>query len=726
MIKRMLTCFLAAALILALSAIAIGTNLKITLKDGTAVYYAIDDIASMEFVEDGASKQPAPTTAPSSKGGVQAIRPLEMAAISKVFNAPLETFWTQVGAAGGSFQKFARLENGQLIIDVPSGNSWGKTGIMSSEPLFTISAAMERNPVKILIELDPSKTDGFVVALNPVRDTDAWNRTNLWAFWGKAAGTNKSHFGLTSFQGEGDYRVNSEKEGRSVPQFLLLTVWPGKAELKDPVSGETFTANYSWLKEGVQPYFFIFSSPLAAGGPSKLAVKSIEVFGAAKVAESSVNSSPLKGFEGVADISMRFEGSQLDPFWGKIAVIGGNFEKFARMGDKKLSINVPAGNSWGKTGIVSKAPVFSVQAGMASNPARILLEFDPAETENFVAALAPTMYPDVWLTTNTWIGWVKKPGTEISSFVLASPQGEGAPTTDAEKVGRKNPQYVAITVYPGKVEVTDLVSGETLTASYSWIKTGTPIYFYLFSSPYKEGGPAKFSVKSFEIYGLGKQASTEGVKGADVLSEAGLAGTPSMVEDFEGPLSSLWERLEVVGGNFSRFAKVANGELTVDVPSGNIWGKTGILSSFPMFTVESNMSTKPVKVLVELNEKLSENVLLALSGIKNPDVWLTTNVWASFMKKPGSADTNFLLTSSQGDGAPLDKVTRSNRPNPKYLLLTIWPGKVEFQDLDTKETLTANYPWLKVGTPVYFYAFVHPWESGGPAKMSIKSIKIFK
>ncbi len=724
--KKALTYCLAATLILTLSSIALGTSLKITLKDGTVVYYEIDDIAQMEFIEDAASGQQAPIVVPPAAGAGQTIRPAEMVAVSKSFNGPLDPFWTQVGAAGGNFQKFAKLENGQLNIDVPSGNSWGKTGIMSSEPLFTITKGMAQDPVKILIELDPSGTDGFVIALNPVRDTDAWNRTNLWGFWGKVAGTNKSHFGLTSYQGEGDYRANSEKEGRAVPQFLLLTIWPGKAELKDPVSGETFTANYSWLKEGVQPYFFIFSSPLAASGPSKLAVKSIEVFGAAKVAEFSTNPAPLKGFEGAPDINMQFEGTQLDPYWSKIAVVGGNFDKFAKISGGKLSINVSSGNSWGKTGVVSKAPVFTVETGMASNPARILLEFDPSETENFVAALAPTMYPDVWLTTNTWISWVKKPGTEISSFVLASPQGEGAPTTEAEKAGRKNPQHMSITVYPGKVEVKDLVSGETLVGNYSWMKAGTPVYFYLFSSPYIEGGPAKFSLKSFKVFGLGKQEAVEGGMETDVLADAGITGTPAMIEEFEEPLSSLWDKIEVVGGNFNKFAKVANGELTIDVPSGNSWGKTGILSAFPMLTVESGMSTRPARILVEFNQQLTENVLLALSEIKNPDVWLTTNVWANYMKKPGSADTNFILVSSQGEGAPTDKATRSDRPIPKYLMLTIWPGKVEFKDLDTKETLTANYPWIKVGTPIYFYAFVHPWEMGGPAKMSIKSIKIYK
>jgi hypothetical protein len=270
------------------------------------------------------------------------------------------------------------------------------------------------------------------------------------------------------------------------------------------------------------------------------------------------------------------------------------------------------------------------------------------------------------------------------------------------------------------------VSGETLVANYSWIKAGTQVYFYLFSSPYKEGGPAKFSLKSFNVYGLGKQPAVVGGKEADVLADAGITGAPAMIEEFEGPLSSLWEKIEVVGGNFSRFAKVENGELTVDVPSGNSWGKTGIMSAFPMLTVESGMSTRPARVLVEFNQQLTENVLLALSEIKNPDVWNTTNVWANFMKKPGSADTNFILVSSQGEGAPTDKATRNDRPVPKYLLLTIWPGKVEFKDLDTKETLIGSYAWIKVGTPIYFYAFVHPWEMGGPAKMSIKSIRIYK
>ena len=45
-----------------------------------------------------------------------------------------------------------------------------------------------------------------------------------------------------------------------------------------------------------------------------------------------------------------------------------------------------------------------------------------------------------------------------------------------------------------------------------------------------------------------------------------------------GGLGEVWDKLQAVGGNFDKFARFDRGALVVDVPAGNYWGKTGVLS----------------------------------------------------------------------------------------------------------------------------------------------------
>ena len=202
--------------------------------------------------------------------------------LEEEFENGLSSTWTTLGYSGGDFQKFAKIENGALVISVPKGNGAGRTGIMSAEPLFKVNTAMKNDPVRIVIEFDQANTDNFVVALSSVKDQNAWKLPNLWIFWNRISGTDRSHFGISSIQGEGDYRTNSEKNGRPVPHYLMLTIWPAKVELKDLDTNEKFDGSYTWLKEGAAPYLFIFANPIMQGNEAKMAVKSIRVYGTVK------------------------------------------------------------------------------------------------------------------------------------------------------------------------------------------------------------------------------------------------------------------------------------------------------------------------------------------------------------------------------------------------------------------------------------------------------------
>ena len=82
---------------------------------------------------------------------------------------------------------------------------------------------------------------------------------------------------------------------------------------------------------------------------------------------------------------MIFEGKE-SPLWEPIGLAGGDFAKFARYEKGLLAIDVPAGRSWSKTGLVSAAPALQVAPYGETAPYRFIIRTDPERTSGFVVA----------------------------------------------------------------------------------------------------------------------------------------------------------------------------------------------------------------------------------------------------------------------------------------------------------------------------------------------------
>jgi hypothetical protein len=89
--------------------------------------------------------------------------------------------WETVGVAGGNFKKFGRFENGKMIVSVPEKNRWGKTGILSKEPIIDLDYyTLEKAPCRLKISVDPASTTGYAMALDGSRNADMWRSHRLW------------------------------------------------------------------------------------------------------------------------------------------------------------------------------------------------------------------------------------------------------------------------------------------------------------------------------------------------------------------------------------------------------------------------------------------------------------------------------------------------------------------------------------------------------------------
>ncbi|MGI6130960.1 MAG: hypothetical protein ACOYES_03715 [Bacillota bacterium] len=91
---------------------------------------------------------------------------------------------------------------------------------------------------------------------------------------------------------------------------------------------------------------------------------------------------------------------------------------------------MPKGNSWGKTGIQSRQPIFTVDGSFAAQPGLILIRLDPGKVALQVSGMDDPAVIDM--------GWIGE-GTPVYLQVFSSPEAEGgsaAVSIDRIQVGR--------------------------------------------------------------------------------------------------------------------------------------------------------------------------------------------------------------------------------------------------------------------------------------------------
>jgi hypothetical protein len=195
-----------------------------------------------------------------------------------------------------------------------------------------------------------------------------------------------------------------------------------------------------------------------------------------------------------------------------------------------------------------------------------------------------------------------------------------------------------------------------------------------------------------------------------------------ITEEFKGgKLSALWEPIGVAGGSFKRFARLDPGKLTVSVPAGNSWGKTGVMSREPLFTVEESMAKTPLTIDFAFGNDAGTGYCIVLSAVKDPDVWRQPNVWLHWSRK-SDEEGAFYFANTQDSGEDYGEARTAAKAD-RMVTLSVSPETVKV-DTSQGKHLTGSFSWLKAGTPVHLYVFSHPLHAGGPAGLVLHSIRV--
>ena len=110
-------------------------------------------------------------------GDAAAVEPLPL---TTIFDGAMSAAWEPAEVAGGNFAKFARFEDGALTVDAPEGNSWAKTGLLSTEPVVALDHRVTMAPTRLAITLDPAKPENLVVALSSNKVAEMWPDHAVW------------------------------------------------------------------------------------------------------------------------------------------------------------------------------------------------------------------------------------------------------------------------------------------------------------------------------------------------------------------------------------------------------------------------------------------------------------------------------------------------------------------------------------------------------------------
>ena len=163
------------------------------------------------------------------------------------------------------------------------------------------------------------------------------------------------------------------------------------------------TTPWTALREGLGLRVWVYAQPDRAGLPVAMGLRSIALTQRLGAPHAAAPPAP-----GVAELPVKtlFDGRNA-PAWEPIGVAGGDFARFAKWGDGRLIVQTQEKSSWAKTGLLSAAPVASLDARLYQTPYRLTLQVDPKATSGFAVAIGPTKAPDMWPTDRLWTSLIR-------------------------------------------------------------------------------------------------------------------------------------------------------------------------------------------------------------------------------------------------------------------------------------------------------------------------------
>ena len=313
-----------------------------------------------------------------------------------LFDGADSALFVHHSAAGGEFDRDARVGDGALVVDVAEGSGWGKVGIQSPEPLVWLDDFIRDAEVTVTYSIDAGRSTGFVAALaqpgwGGVGGNDPGNPNIAFAWFQTPDGASRAELHVNPHSQDDFWSTTGMQ---TAPATVSFTLRPGEvtvtAEGYDPI-----TKPWDVAADGVGLRVWAYAQAEHANAPVKLVLTRITVDRRYPTA--------MRGPASVAPLPLTtvFDGA-MNATWEPTEVAGGSFARFARLEDGALKVDAPEGNSWAKTGLLSAKPLITLDHRVIMAPARLAITLDPTKPENLVVGLSTKKLADMWPDHVVW------------------------------------------------------------------------------------------------------------------------------------------------------------------------------------------------------------------------------------------------------------------------------------------------------------------------------------
>lgn len=302
-----------------------------------------------------------------------------------------------VSWGGGSLEEFGRVDGDGLLVALPAGARTAGVGVASRGSPVTLGDLDGGDATTMRIALASAETDSLIVVLCPGEMVPCMSEPSLQI----RASTSVAGADLSLWTDAG--LLAKEELPGGMPEHLTVRI-DRDAVYLFPAAGEPLMAE---RPRGLVSFaaldVVIAALPTEAGGRVRVRSLSVDT-------DLQTVSAPLP----VPDATASVFPATAAGLWRETASSGGDFAAFATLGDDGLAVSVPAGHSWGVTGIVSDRPMLGLPDGDDSPaPERLHGTVDPTGSDGFAIAILPDAQGDVWLSS---IGYADVSRMQDGSF----------------------------------------------------------------------------------------------------------------------------------------------------------------------------------------------------------------------------------------------------------------------------------------------------------------------
>ena len=521
--------------------------------------------------------------------------------------------WRTLGVSGDSFESFGRFANGAMRVDIPAGHAWAKIGMRSAAPLVVFDPAAPDRAQELRFEFEPGGTSAYVLAVARRDGADEWSVHDARFSWARSAdgrhGTATLHIRT---------KVAAVVEtGPEAPDVVLMRIDSGGSVRVTLPDGQSVEARLRDRPGAAGYHIHALTNAREANAPAAIALQRIVL---------ATGLPPAVGLPVFPDLpaeSVLFDGT-LGGVWLRHAAHGGSFADHARLAGDGLHVRIPEGSGWSKAGLLSDGgPVWLT--GLTDG-AEVALDFEiePATTSGFVLALTQSGWGGVGGNDpgkpRALFFWRRPAGAETALVdVSLNPEGPGG-NLSAE-APQDAPGLVRFVLRPG--EITIAAEGlAPFTRPWPMAADGAAFNIYAYAHPAEADAAAGLHLRRIRMLRQPGQPS------APPEPAPGVAPLPTETV-FEGRPSEAWEPIGVAGGDFDAFARYENGRLVIDVPEGNSWGKTGLLSVEPLVRLDERVWQTPTRIELQLDPGQPQTLNMSLSTRRKADMWASHKAWLS-------------------------------------------------------------------------------------------------